>query len=60
MDITNSIAPGLQNIGIVTSELFSDINNGNLLNLIVCGKYMPITIYKNKGGKFENITSKHH
>ena len=57
-DVTTSIAPGLQNIGIVTSGLFTDIDNDNLLDLIVCGEYMPITIYKNKGGKFENITSK--
>jgi enediyne biosynthesis protein E4 len=57
-DVTNAIASGLQNIGIVTSGLFTDIDNDNLLDLVVCGEYMPITIYKNKGGKFENITSK--
>ena len=57
-DVTVKIAPNLQDIGIVTSALFTDVDNDNKLDLMVCGEYMPITIYKNLGKTFENITPK--
>lgn len=55
-DITESIAPGLQNIGIVTSGLWTDIDNDNRFDLLLAGEWMPITIFKNEGGKLINAT----
>ena len=56
-DVTESAAPGLQNIGIVTSAVWTDFDNDNKTDLIVTGEWMPITIYKNNGKKLVNITA---
>lgn len=56
-DVTESIALGLQNIGIVTSALWTDIDNDNKPDLLITGEWMPITVFKNDGKKLKNITS---
>lgn len=55
-DVTESVAPDLQNIGIVTSALWTDIDNDNKPDLIITGEWMPITVFKNDGKKFINST----
>ena len=56
VDVTNKVAPGLKNSGMVTSALWTDVDNDNQVDLIVVGEWMPVTVYKNKGGLFENST----
>jgi hypothetical protein len=53
-DITAEIAPGLEKAGLVTAALWVDYNQDEQLDLVVVGEWMPITFYKNEGGKFEN------
>lgn len=55
-DITNSISDGLDSIGMVTSALFTDIDNDGWIDLIVAGEWMPITIFKNDRGNFKKIS----
>ena len=55
-DITDSVLPQLRNIGMVTDALWTDIDGDKTLDLVVVGEWMPICIFKNKQGKFENIT----
>ena len=57
-DVTESMAPGLQNIGIVTSAVWTDFDNDNKIDLIITGEWMPITVFKNDGKKLVNITAK--
>ena len=45
-DVTSEIAPGLSEIGMVTSGIWSDYDNDSDLDLIVVGEWMPITIFK--------------
>lgn len=54
-DVSNSIAPDLKDIGMVTAALWTDFDNDHLMDLIICGDWMPVTILKNTGTKFENI-----
>ena len=47
----DNIAPGLKNIGMVTSASFADINKDGLPDLIVAGEFMPVTVFINEKGK---------
>lgn len=55
-DVTNAIAPGLKNIGLVCDALFTDFDNDNETDLLLVGEWMPLTFFKYMNGKFENVT----
>ena len=46
------IAAGLQDIGMVTDAVFTDINNDGNTDLIVVGEWMEIKLFINIDGKF--------
>ena len=50
-DITNQIAPELLAIGMVTSGLWTDVDNDGWTDLLLAGEFMPITYFKNMEGK---------
>lgn len=56
-DITDEIAPGLRNVGMVMDALWSDVDNDGLVDLMVVGELMPITIFRNTGGRFERSSN---
>ncbi len=57
-DVSEAIAPSLQLAGMVTSVLWSDVDNDGFSDLVIVGEWMPITIFKNKAGKkFEHKSS---
>jgi hypothetical protein len=55
-DATVSIAPSLQQIGMVTDAAWIDLNGDNKKDLIVVGEWMPVTVFINNNGKLENRT----
>ncbi|MBU3700158.1 MAG: hypothetical protein FGM33_09175 [Candidatus Kapabacteria bacterium] len=55
-DVTDSIAPGLRDVGIVRSALWSDVDNDERFDLVVVGEWMPITMFRNDSGRFVNVT----
>lgn len=57
-DVTNQIAPGLNNIGLVSDALFTDFDNDGWPDLILAGEWMPLTFFKNDKGTFKNVTEK--
>jgi len=57
-NVTNEQAEGLANIGLITDAIWSDIDNDKQLDLILTGEWMPVTIFKNYGGKLVNETEK--
>jgi enediyne biosynthesis protein E4 len=57
--VTKEIAPSLEYTGMITSALWSDVDNDGWTDLIAVGEWMPITIFKNIAGKkFEPMLSK--
>lgn len=56
-DVTNSVAPALKNIGLVTDASFTDFNNDGWPDLILTGEWMPITFFENDKGVFKEVTS---
>jgi hypothetical protein len=56
-DVTDELAPGLRKTGMVTSALWTDIDNDGKPDLILAGEWMPVTVFKNEGGRFVNITA---
>ncbi len=55
-DVTLRVAPQLSEPGMVTSALWSDIDNNNTLDLVVLGEMMPIRIFKNNNSKLVDAT----
>lgn len=56
-DVTKTITPELQSIGLITDAIFTDIDNDNDPDLIVVGEWMGITVFKNEKGIFKKINS---
>jgi enediyne biosynthesis protein E4 len=50
-DITKEVAPNFLKLGLVTSALWTDVDNDGWMDLMIVGEFMPITCYKNIGGK---------
>ena len=57
VDVTKEIAPDLEQPGLVTAASFSDIDNDGWKDLVVVGEWMPIKIFKNKKGKFKDVSA---
>src|SRR5690606_18619584 len=55
-DVTDEIAPGLRKLGMVTDAVFTDFDKDGRIDLFVVGEWMPVTCFKNEGGKFTNYT----
>jgi len=56
-DVTQSVAPALKNIGLVSDAIFTDFNNDGWPDLILVGEWMPVTFLENDKGVFKNVTS---
>jgi hypothetical protein len=57
-DVTESVAPELAHVGMVTDAVWSDIDRDGKLDLVVVGEWMPITIFHNARGKLQRLTVK--
>lgn len=53
----NKIAPALQNIGMVTDAVFTDINDDGNIDLMIVGEWMEIKVLINSDGKFLDKSS---
>jgi hypothetical protein len=55
-DVTATVAPGLQQIGMVCDGIWTDIDNDGWPDLVLAGEWMPLTVFRNEKGVFTNIT----
>lgn len=56
IDVTNTIAPGLGNFGIVNSLVATDFDGDGWQDFIAVGEWTEIGLFKNEKGTFRNIT----
>jgi enediyne biosynthesis protein E4 len=56
-DVTAIAAPSLSATGLTCDMLWTDYDNDGWIDMMLAGEWMPITIFKNNKGKFENVTS---
>ena len=55
-DVTENRAKGLKNIGMVSDALWTDYNGDKQMDLILVGEWMPITLFLNQNGSFNNVS----
>ena len=55
-DVSATVIPQLNNMGMVTDAVFTDINGDGKLDLVIVGEWMPVRVFKNNGNAFEDIT----
>lgn len=51
-------APGLEALGMVNGAVWTDLNGDGWEDLVVVGEWMPVTVFMNRQGRFENSTEK--
>ncbi len=47
----------LRNIGMVTDAQWVDVDNDHNAELVLCGDWMPVSIFKYSNSEFQNITA---
>jgi hypothetical protein len=55
-DVTATVAPGLQKIGMVADGLWTDIDNDGWPDLVLAGEWMPFTVFHNDHGVLTDMT----
>ena len=55
-DVTDKVAPGLKELGMVTDAKWFDYDRDGKPDLVVCGEYMPIRIFHNEGGFLKEVS----
>jgi enediyne biosynthesis protein E4 len=56
-DVTDEVAPGLAEIGLVSSALWTDFDGDGRPDLVLVGEWMPLTFFRNEGGRFTDVTA---
>jgi hypothetical protein len=57
-DVTNTVAPKLNNIGLTCDAIWSDFNDDGWVDLVLAGEYQPVLFLQNKNGKFTDVGAK--
>jgi enediyne biosynthesis protein E4 len=56
-DVTRSVAPGLQGVGMVTAAIWSDADNDNKKELLLATEWGPLMIFRLEGSQFKKIAN---
>jgi hypothetical protein len=56
INVTDSIAPELNNLGLATGALWADIDNDNDSDLIVATEFGPVNVFRNDDGRLVKAT----
>jgi hypothetical protein len=56
-DVTATVAPDLQQIGMVCDAVWTDFDNDGWPDLVLAGEWMPVIFLRNDKGVFRNISA---
>lgn len=56
-DVTDQIAPGLRQVGMVCAALWTDYDNDGWTDLMLAGEFMPPTLFKNEKATLQKQTT---
>jgi hypothetical protein len=57
VDKTKELAPGLDEVGMVTSAISVDLDGDKKSELVVVGEWMPVKIFRYNAGKLEDVSA---
>jgi hypothetical protein len=57
-DITGEINEDLVTPGMISAALWTDFNNDSEMDLMICGEWMPIRLFKGNNGKLSECSNK--
>ena len=55
-DVTSTVAPSLQKLGMVTDAQWVDVNKNGKKELVVVGDWMPLTIFRYQNGQLQKVS----
>jgi len=58
-DQISSMAPSLQNLGMICDAAWIDLNNDKTNDLVVAGEWTPVSVFVNNGKTLQNETNKY-
>ena len=56
-DVTEQLAPGLKDIGLVCDAVWSDFDHDGWMDMLIVGEWMPLKFLKNEHGKLIDATT---
>ncbi|WP_291791981.1 VCBS repeat-containing protein [Maribacter sp.] len=56
-NVTETIAPDLENFGLINSIITTDFNNDGWQDFIAVGEWTPIGLFQNNNGKFKLVAT---
>lgn len=57
-DVSGQVAPGLAHVGMVTDARWADLDSDGAADLVLCGEWMPLKVFMNRGGKLADESGK--
>lgn len=57
MEVCGEVAPALQNLGMINDMVWADLDGDGKDELIVAGEWLPVSVFKNNGGKLTDATA---
>ncbi|MUP47174.1 hypothetical protein E0K83_15650 [Gramella sp. BOM4] len=56
VDATSKVAPDFKELGLVTSASWTDFDQDGWTDLVITGEWMPIRVFKNNRGSFNEVS----
>ncbi|GAA4438688.1 VCBS repeat-containing protein [Pontibacter saemangeumensis] len=58
-DMTASVAPALQRVGMVADAAWHDLDGDKKPELVIVGEWMPVTVFSSANGKLRDVTNRY-